>query len=63
MQPHTVLMGCVMGFESQLFFIFENQQLTRVTGGSCEIRTHGGFNPSPVFKTGALNRSAKLPMA
>jgi hypothetical protein len=30
-------------------------------GGSCEIRTHGGDKPSPVFKTGALNRSAKLP--
>lgn len=34
----------------------------RVFGGSCEIRTHGGFDPSPVFKTGALNRSAKLPI-
>ena len=32
-------------------------------GGSCEIRTHGGDKPSPVFKTGALNRSAKLPEA
>ena len=32
-----------------------------VTGGSCEIRTHGGLTPSPVFKTGAFNRSAKLP--
>ena len=31
-------------------------------GGSCEIRTHGRFNPSPVFKTGAFNRSAKLPV-
>ena len=32
-------------------------------GGSCEIRTHGGLTSSPVFKTGALNRSAKLPWA
>ena len=32
------------------------------SGGSCEIRTHGGDKPSPVFKTGALNRSAKLPL-
>jgi hypothetical protein len=32
-----------------------------VFGGSCEIRTHGGLAPSPVFKTGAFNRSAKLP--
>jgi hypothetical protein len=30
-------------------------------GGSCEIRTHGGLAPSPVFKTGAFNHSAKLP--
>ena len=26
------------------------------------IRTHGRFNPSPVFKTGALNRSAISPI-
>ena len=32
-----------------------------VTGGSCEIRTHEGRKPLPVFKTGAFNRSAKLP--
>jgi hypothetical protein len=32
-----------------------------VFGGSCEIRTHGRLSPSPVFKTGAFNRSAKLP--
>ncbi len=32
------------------------------SGGSCEIRTHGGLTSSPVFKTGALNRSAKLPV-
>jgi hypothetical protein len=31
-------------------------------GGSGEIRTHGGRKPSSVFKTGALNRSATLPM-
>jgi hypothetical protein len=30
-------------------------------GGSGEIRTHGGDKPSPVFKTGAFNRSATLP--
>ena len=32
------------------------------SGGSCEIRTHGGLSSSPVFKTGAFNRSAKLPL-
>src|SRR5690606_30888607 len=31
------------------------------TGGESGIRTHGRFDPSPVFKTGALNRSAISP--
>jgi hypothetical protein len=31
-------------------------------GGSGEIRTHEGLTPSPVFKTGAFNRSATLPV-
>src|SRR5258706_8707452 len=31
-------------------------------GGRCEIRTHEGLASLPVFKTGALNRSANLPM-
>src|SRR5690606_15032564 len=30
-------------------------------GGESGIRTHGRFDPSPVFKTGALNRSAISP--
>jgi hypothetical protein len=30
-------------------------------GGRGEIRTHEGARPLPVFKTGALNRSATLP--
>ena len=30
-------------------------------GGRGEIRTHGGDEPSTVFKTAALNRSATLP--
>jgi hypothetical protein len=30
-------------------------------GGGGEIRTHGWLAPSPVFKTGALNRSATPP--
>jgi hypothetical protein len=41
MQPHIVLMGCVMGFESRLIFFFKNQRLTRITGGEGGIRTHG----------------------
>src|SRR5258706_16405850 len=32
-------------------------------GGRCEIRTHERLAPLPVFKTGALNRSANLPFA
>ena len=32
-----------------------------VYGGSGEIRTHGCRKTSPVFKTGAFNRSATLP--
>ena len=31
-------------------------------GGRGEIRTHGGREPSTVFKTVALNRSATLPI-
>jgi hypothetical protein len=31
------------------------------SGGGGEIRTHGRITPSPVFKTGALNRSATPP--
>ena len=30
-------------------------------GGQGGIRTHGGLAPSPVFKTGAFNRSATCP--
>ena len=32
-------------------------------GGRGGIRTHGRLSPTPVFKTGALNRSATLPLA
>ena len=34
-----------------------------VSGGESGIRTHGRFDPSPVFKTGALNRSAISPLS
>ena len=30
-------------------------------GGQGEIRTHGGREPTAVFKTAALNRSATCP--
>ena len=39
----------------------EGVRLFIFTGGSCEIRTHGGRKTSAVFKTAAFNRSAKLP--
>ena len=32
------------------------------SGGRCEIRTHEGVAPLPVFKTGALDHSANLPI-
>ena len=34
-----------------------------INGGRGEIRTHGGREPTSVFKTGALNHSATLPKA
>src|SRR3546814_4613301 len=34
---------------------------TRESGGGGGIRTHDGLPPMPVFKTGALNRSATPP--
>jgi hypothetical protein len=33
----------------------------KVGGGGREIRTHEGYKPLPVFKTGAFNRSASPP--
>ena len=33
----------------------------RASGGWGGIRTHGGLAPTPVFKTGAFNRSATHP--
>ncbi len=37
-------------------------EVNKNIGGGGEIRTHGGGKPSPVFKTGALNRSATPPI-
>ena len=37
------------------------QDVRKSYGGSGGIRTHGGIATTPVFKTGALNRSATLP--
>src|SRR5215467_3359706 len=33
-----------------------------VSGGRCEIRTHGAVADTPDFKSGALDRSANLPI-
>ena len=38
-----------------------NAAFKTITGGSGEIRTHGGLASSAVFKTAAFNRSATLP--
>ena len=37
------------------------EEFNQVNGGRGEIRTHGGREPTSVFKTGALNHSATLP--
>ena len=42
---------------TKIFFM----HLLSKNGGSGEIRTHEQITPSPVFKTGAFNRSATLP--
>ena len=36
-------------------------KISNLGGGWGGIRTHGGLAPAPVFKTGALNRSATHP--
>lgn len=35
---------------------------SHMNGGWGEIRTHGELAPTPVFKTGAINRSATHPL-
>ncbi len=52
--------SCLPIKQSQIFMLKIND--LEVTGGESGIRTHGRFDPSPVFKTGALNRSAISPM-
>ena len=37
-------------------------RIVACSGGRGEIRTHGGREPTTVFKTVALNRSATLPL-
>lgn len=47
-----------------IVFFFFSLNLTGLTihsGGSCRIRTYGTFSDSTVFKTVAINHSAKLP--
>ena len=55
----------VVAIEMMILFIlfFPNTLLNsfQKNGGSGEIRTHEQITPSPVFKTGAFNRSATLP--
>jgi hypothetical protein len=48
----------VAAIEKTVFFMFK---ASKKYGGSGEIRTHEQITPSPVFKTGAFNRSATLP--
>lgn len=51
-----------------IFFVLEfwvlglsEKKTNAKNGGGGEIRTHGGLASSPVFKTGAFNRSATPP--
>jgi hypothetical protein len=69
LRPQTAVtfclpMGYLMGQKKQkprkaLNLLYE--VLIPFSGGGGEIRTHGRITPSPVFKTGALNRSATPP--
>ena len=56
-------MGYYVGQNQSEKKTLDDQGSFLIFGGSGEIRTHGGLTPSSVFKTGALNRSATLPMA
>jgi hypothetical protein len=52
----VVWLSCLLALQNDW-----RSKLTGFIGGSGEIRTHEGLTPSPVFKTGAFNRSATLP--
>ncbi len=43
-------------------FPYPSKNSWKNNGGWGEIRTHGELSPTPVFKTGALNRSATHPI-
>ncbi len=49
--------SCAKASEGVLFALYQCKQ----NGGWGEIRTHGDVAATPVFKTGALNRSATHP--
>src|SRR3954449_7118174 len=57
-------MPCLAFFASHFFGCHPNFMVatTKQAGGWGGIRTHGGREPTPVFKTGALNHSATHPM-
>jgi hypothetical protein len=40
-----------------------DEAMLDASGGRCEIRTHGAVAGTPVFKTGALDHSANLPVS
>ncbi len=44
-----------------LCFPIPPSALLNINGGNGEIRTHGGFTPSTVFKTATLNHSVTFP--
>ena len=50
-----------MGTNTDIFLL-RLRSLTLTKSGGGEIRTHGPLSETPVFKTGAFNRSATPPL-
>ena len=50
------------GFAGRKRMVLDEAMLD-ASGGRCEIRTHGAVAGTPVFKTGALDHSANLPVS
>ena len=56
-----MILGDTGAFIYMAFCVFDLLEIGGA-GGRGEIRTHEGLSSSPVFKTGAFNRSATLPL-
>ena len=60
-EPRALLAGARSTSQGSLSHQMDILPLKEGYGGGGGIRTHGGFNTSPVFKTGAINRSTTPP--